>query len=62
MCTFIFSYKAIVQVHENLILIPYAIIPKVISIILPLMTKMFSGIYSAWLNKARFNFWPKSPS
>ena len=30
-------------VHENLILIAYAIIPKVISIILPLMTKMFSG-------------------
>ena len=41
MCTF-FSYKAIVPGHENLILIAYAIILKVISIILPLMTKMFS--------------------
>ena len=30
-------------VHENLILIAYAIIPKEISIILPLMTKIFSG-------------------
>ena len=30
-------------VHENLILITYAIIPKEISIILPLMTKIFSG-------------------
>ena len=37
-----FSYKAIVPGHENLILIAFAIIPKVISIILPLMTKMFS--------------------
>ena len=45
MCTF-FSHKAIVPVHENLILIAYAIIPKVISIILPLMTKMFSDIFS----------------
>ena len=43
MCTFFFSYKAIVPVHENFILIAYAIVPKVISIILPLMTKMFSG-------------------
>ena len=30
-------------VHENLILIAYAIIPKEISIILPLMTKIFSA-------------------
>ena len=30
MCTF-FSHKAIVPVHENLIFIAYAIIPKVIS-------------------------------
>ena len=30
-------------VYENLILIAYAIIPKEISIILPLMTKIFSG-------------------
>ena len=42
MRTFFFSYKAIVPVHENLILIAYAIIPKAISTILPLMTKMFS--------------------
>ena len=42
MCTFFFSYKAIVPVHENLILIAYTIIPKVTSTILPLMTKMFS--------------------
>ena len=34
-----FSHTAIVPVHENLILIAYAIIPKVISIILPLMAK-----------------------
>ena len=48
MCTFIFSYEAIVSVHENLIHIANAIIPKVISIILglPLMTKMFSDIFS----------------
>ena len=32
MCTF-FSHKAIVPVHVNLILIAYAIIPQVISII-----------------------------
>ena len=41
-----FSYKAIVPVHENSILIAYTITPKVISIILPLMTKMFSDIFS----------------
>ena len=56
-----FSYKAIVPVHENLILIAYEIIPKDISIILPLMKRCFL-IYSAWLYKARSNFWPKSPS
>ena len=59
MCMF-FLHKAIVPVHENLILMAYAIIPKVISIILPLITKMFL-IYSTWLYKARSNFWPKSP-
>ena len=42
----VFLHKAIVPAHENLILIAYAIIPKVISIILPLMTKMFSDIFS----------------
>ena len=41
-----FSHKAIVLVHENLILIAYAIIHEVISIILLLMTKMFSDIFS----------------
>ena len=46
MCTFIFSYKAFVSVHENLIHIANAIIPKVVSIILALMTKMFSDIFS----------------
>ena len=30
-------------VYENLILIAYAIIPEEISIILPLMTEIFSG-------------------
>ena len=44
-CTF-FSHTAIVPVHENLILIAYAGIPKIISIILPLMAKMFSDIFS----------------
>ena len=39
-------YIAIVPVHENGILIAYAIIPEVISIILPLITKMFSDIFS----------------
>ena len=42
----VFSHKAIVPVQENLILIAYAIIPKVISILLPLMTKMFSDTFS----------------
>ena len=46
MYTFFFSYKAIVPVHENLIQVAYAIIRKVILIILPLMTKMFSDIFS----------------
>ena len=32
--------------HSSLILIAYAIIPKVISLILLLMTKMFSDIFS----------------
>ena len=45
MCTF-FCIKLIVPVHENLILIAYAIIPEVISIILPLMTMMFSDVVS----------------
>ena len=40
------KHKAIVPVHENLILIAYAIIPKVISIILLLVAKMFSDIFS----------------
>ena len=38
MCTFFFSHKAIVLVHENLILIAYAIIHEVISIILLLIS------------------------
>ena len=42
-----FSYETIVPVHENLILIADAIIPKVISIILPLVTKVFSDIFSS---------------
>ena len=46
MCTFFFSFKAIVPVHENLRIIAYAIIPKVILILLPLMTKMFSALLS----------------
>ena len=41
MCTF-FLCKAIMPVHENLILIP-----NVISILLPLMTKTFSDIFSS---------------
>ena len=45
MCTF-FSHKAFVPVHENLRLIAYGIIPKVISIILLLITKMYSDIFS----------------
>ena len=45
MCTF-FLYGAIVPVHENSIRIAYAIIPKVILIILPLIIKMFSDIFS----------------
>ena len=36
---------ASLPVHENLILIAYAIIPKVISIILPPVAKMFSDIH-----------------
>ena len=61
MCVFFFSHKAIVPVHENLILIAYAIRPKVVSIILLLWQRYFL-INSAWLYKARSNFWPKSPS
>ena len=56
MCTFFFSYKAIVPVHDNFILIAYAIIPKLVSIVLPLTTKMFSD--SAWLYTARSHFGP----
>ena len=41
-----FRIKLLWPVHENLILIAYAIIHKVISIILLLMTKMFSDIFS----------------
>ena len=43
---FVFSYKASVHFLENLILIAYVIIAKVISIIQPLMLKMFSDIFS----------------
>ena len=43
---FFVTYKTIVLVHDNFILIAYAIIPKLISIVLPLMTKMFSDIFS----------------
>ena len=56
----VFSHTAIVPVHENLILIAYAIIPKVISIILLLVTNMFSDIFSLAIYKDRSYFWPKS--
>ena len=62
MCAFFFSNKAIVSVHENLILIAYAIRPKVISIISLVMTKMFSELFSLAILTARSNFSHKSPS
>ena len=58
MCTFFFSCKAILPVHENFILIAYAINIDNISF----HDKDFFLIYSAWLYQARSDFWPKSPS